>query len=321
MRRRGARAQAAVVTTTTVPAARDAADPPQPGLVLAGRAAPRSRWPWPAQALLCPVLLLAALIVPASLSLVPGMDRLDAPSTPVSVAAAVMVGLCLSTTLLAVGVVALLLRLDGGRRLADVGWRLDRRTAAMLVLGMVISAVVVVAVGIPLTAAGLLRTEDASLAGDPVGAVLVVGLSQAFLLQAIPEELIFRGYLLGSLRMRPVLAVLTSGLVFGALHLASSGGQQGWGERMVYLADPIGFGLAAGALSLLTGSLWVAVGIHGGAHATLLSAELLERVDPAFAIGNGPASWLLTGLLYTVVAVVAMVAYARRSEPAVGSAA
>lgn len=298
------------MTTTTAPPAHR----PQPGLVLAGRPAPRSRWPWVLQALLCPVLLLVALIVPASLSLLPGVDRLNEPSTPVSVAAAVMVGLCLLTMLVAVAGVALVLRLDGGRRLADVGWRIDRRSLPMLLLGMVISAVVVVAVGLPLTATGLLRTEDAGLAGDPVWSVLVIGLAQAFLLQAIPEELIFRGYLLGSLRMRPVLAVLTSGLTFGALHLASSGGQQGWGERLMYLADPIGFGLAAGALSLLTGSLWVAVGIHGGLHATLLGAELIERGNPAFAIGNGPASWLLTGLLYTIVAVLAMVVLARRTR-------
>ncbi len=309
------------MTTTTASPAHGAAHPPQPGLVLAGRAAPRSRWPWAVQALLCPVVLLVALLVPALLTLVPGMDRLDAPSTPVGVAAAVMVGLGLLTLAVAVGGVALLLRLDGGRRLADVGWRVDRRSAAALVLGVVVSAVVVVAVGVPLTAAGLLRTEGAGVAGDPVWAVLVIGLSQAFLLQAIPEELIFRGYLLGSLRMPAAAAVLVSGLTFGALHLASSGGQQGWGERLVYLADPIGFGLAAGALSLLTGSLWVAIGIHGGAHATLLGAELLERVDPAFAIGNGPASWLLTGLLYTVVAAVAMVVRARRSQPTAGSPA
>lgn len=150
--------------------------------------------------------------------------------------------------------------------------------------------------------------------------MVIGGLSAAFLLQAIPEELIFRGYLLASLRMRPIPAVLVSGVSFAALHLASSGGQQGWGERFAYLAMPLGFGLAAGALSLLTRSLWIAVGIHGGPHVTVLAATLLERVDPAFVGGNGPVLWLLAGLGWTLVAAVAMWVLARRSGPRTGHA-
>ncbi len=275
---------------------------------------PASRWPWFVQVLLCPVLLFAAIYASVPLLLVPGLERLDRPGTPLleALAVGVLLVMNLLTLLIAVGGVALLARLDGRRRLRDVGWRVDRAGLPLLGLGVLLSAVVVVAAGAPLTVAGALRPMDAGIAGVPLWQVLLVGLSQAFLLQAIPEELIFRGYLLGSLRMRPLPAVLVSGASFAALHLASSGGQQGWGERVAYLAMPLGFGLAAGALSLLTRSLWVAVGIHGGLHVTLLASALLERVDPALAIGNGPALWLLAGLGWTIVAAVAMVALARR---------
>lgn len=281
--------------------------------------APRSRWPWVVQAVACPVVLFAALYSQEVFLLVPGLERLDEPSTPIAVVAAAVSAMNLLTLLVALGGVALLARLDGRRRLRDVGWNLTRTSLPLLGVGMVISATVVVCAGAPLTAAGLLRPEDAGIAGEPVWAVLVIGLSQAFVLQAIPEELIFRGYLLGSLRMRPLPAVLVSGLTFGALHLASQGGQQGWVERLAYLAMPIGFGLAAGALVLLTRSLWVAVGVHGGLHVTLLVAALLEQADPALTIGNGPALWLLTGLGLTAVAAAAMILLARQDgHPATG---
>lgn len=278
---------------------------------------PRSRWPWFVQVLVCRVLLFAAISSQALFFLVPGMERFDRPSTPglTALAGVVVVATGLLTLLVALGGVALLAHLDGRRRLRDVGWRFDRRSLPLLALGILISAVVLVAADAPASAAGLLRYEDAGIDGVPVWKVVIGGLSAAFLLQAIPEELICRGYLLASLRMRPVPALLVSGVSFAALHLASSGGQQGWGERVMYLAMPLGFGLAAGALSLLTRSLWIAVGIHGGLHVTVLAVTLLERVDPAFAGGNGPALWLLAGLGWTLVAAVAMRVLARRNGP------
>lgn len=274
----------------------------------------RSRWPWPAQVLVCAVLLLAAAMASAPLVLVPGIERLDAPGTPMWLVVLVLAGTHLITLVVAVAGVALLARLDGRRRLRDMGWRWDRRSLSLLGLGTLVSVVVVLAVGVPLGLAGALRPTDSGIDGIPWWAALVVGLSQALLLQAIPEELIFRGYLLGSLRMRPLPAVLVSGLSFGVLHLVSSGGQQGWVERVLYLAMPIGFGLAAGALMLLTRSLWVAVGIHGGLHLTLLAVALIEQAVPAVALHGGPAFWVLTGLGWTTVAALAMARLPRDSN-------
>lgn len=277
-------------------------------------APPRSRWPWPVQALIAVVLLFVALGATAPISLIPGVRKLEDPDAPMVPAVAVAVGVQLVVLVVAIAAVALVARLDGGRRLRDLGWRWNRRSLPALGLGILISAAVVTAVGIPLTAAGVLRPDDAGIAGEPIWAVLTIGLARAFVLQGIPEELIFRGYLLTSLRMRPVSAVLVSGLTFGVLHLVSSGGQQGWTERVMYLAMPIGFGLAAGALMLTTRSLWAAVGVHGGLHLTLLILALLESRGSPASLGNGPALWLLTGLAWTAIAAALMVRLARRSQ-------
>lgn len=299
------------MTTTTgpIPPSTDAS-----ALAAAGDP-PRSRWPWYVQCLVS-LLLFVVMAAPVLLTFIPAVRWLDAPDAPFLPGVGVAVGLQVLVLVVAVAGVALVARLDGGRRLRDLGWRWDRRSLPALGLGLLISAVVVVAVGVPLTSAGLLRLDDLGIDNEPLWAVLVIGLVRAFVLQGIPEELIFRGYLLTSLRMRPIKAVLVSGLVFGALHLISSGGQQGWGERIMYLALPTGFGFAAGALMLTTRSLWAAVGIHGGLHLMLLVFAVLPRTGLSIPLGDGPALWLLAGLAWTVVAVMLLIRMTRQTAAA-----
>jgi membrane protease YdiL (CAAX protease family) len=294
--------------TQPVPPTTDAVAPP------AADGPPRSRWPWFVQCLVAVALLVVASSAPLMFAFLPALRDLDRPDAPIGPAVGASVGIQALVLVLAVAGVALVARLDGGRRLRDLGWRWNRRSLPALGLGVLVSALILVAVGVPLTSAGLLRLDDPGIGNEPLWAVLVIGLFRAFVLQGIPEELIFRGYLLTSLRMRPVRAVLVSGLVFGALHLISSGGQQGWGERIMYLALPTGFGFAAGALMLTTRSLWAAVGIHGGLHLTLLGFALLPRTTLSLPFGDGPALWLLAGLAWTLVAVALMVRLARRGE-------
>lgn len=301
---------------TTSRKASPAPHPSESAEQLGAASAPRSRLPWPVQVLIAPVLLYAASSAPLLFAFVPGIEKLESPQTPIALAVAVTLGLYALTLLVAVVGVAVVARLDGGRRLRDLGWRWDRRSLPALGLGIGISAVVVAGIGVPLTGTGGLRPMDAGIAGEPVWAVLVIGLARGFVLQAIPEELIFRGYMMTSLRLRPVRAVLVSGLAFGALHLTSSGGQQGWGERVMYLAMPIGFGLAAGALMLSTRSLWAAIGVHGGLHLTLLGFALLDTTGSSIALGNGPALWLLTGLVWTLIAAALLARLVRRGTAA-----
>lgn len=96
-------------------------------------------------------------------------------------------------------------------------------------------------------------TEDAPLWGQ----VLL-----AFVLTSLPEELIFRGVLLGYLARRPagpsrfggVAAVLVTSALFGLLHLP-----QGTGAAVQTSVSSLLFG----ALAVRYGSVWPAVVAHG----------------------------------------------------------
>jgi membrane protease YdiL (CAAX protease family) len=292
-------------TTVSGPPALHPTDPYDAAVTEAQPAA--SRWPTVVQVLVAPLLLAVAVLGPALLTLLPGLRRVNEPGLPAWVDALVMVVLTALVTVVAVVWVAVVARLDGHRTLADLGWRWDRRSLVPLVVGIGVAAVVLVGVGVPLTLAGTLRVDGSGSVTGPLGTALVVGVAQAFLLQGIPEELVFRGYLLRSLRLRPGWAVLVAGLTFGAIHLVSQGGQQGGVERLAYLALPTGFGFAAGALALATRSLWAAVGVHGGLHLTHLVVGVLSARGTGIAIGDGPALWLLAGLAWTLVAAVLLV--------------
>lgn len=124
---------------------------------------------------------------------------------------------------------------------------------------------------------------------------IIVKLAQAFFLQGIPEELLFRGYLMQTMRERPKLALLVSTVFFGILHLFSTGSQQNLGERFIYLLWPAGFGFCAAALVLRLHSLWPAIGIHAGSHLANLILQFT-------AINAGrPVTWITVGLAYFLV--------------------
>jgi hypothetical protein len=244
------------------------------------------------------VALLLAMFVPAGLlSLLPQMTD-DSPAGAVVV---VVVAQSLVVCAAAIALAALLLRWHG-LRLRDCGFRWTRVSLPSLVAGLAVGAVVVLAVGLPLSRLGLLRAGEGW--GLPWWALVVAGLAQAFALQGLPEELLFRGYQMTALRLRPVGSILISATVFGALHLISRGGQQGALERLYYLALPFGFAVAAGALMVVTDSLWASVGVHSGVHVGFLAGTFL-------GIGNGPQLWLLCGAVWTVVGV-ALLLVARR---------
>jgi membrane protease YdiL (CAAX protease family) len=254
-------------------------------------------------ALVGPILgLLVALLVPTALA-----AWLLPPDTGQASPAEVTVYVVVQSTivaLVATAVAALLLRVHGVG-LRDAGLRWTRASAPSLLLGLGLAAVVVLAVGLPLTALGVLRPE--TVPALPGWALVVAGLAQAFLLQGFPEELLFRGYQMTALRARPIVAVLVSAGVFAVLHLVSNGGQQNPLERALYLVLPFGFAVAAGALIMVTGSLWAAVGVHGGLHVGTLVGVFL-------GLGNGPLLWVTAGVVYTVIGLLLMVVARRRGR-------
>lgn len=247
------------------------------------------------------VALMAALLVTVGLMrLLPASidDASDGVRTLLVVVQSLVV------CLLAILFCALLLRLHG-LRLADVGLRWTSASGAGLLAGLAVGAVVVLMVGLPLSGLGLLRFEGGG--GMPWWSLLIIGVAQGFLLQGFPEELLFRGYQMSTLRLRPVAAVLVSSVVFAALHLLSGGGQQSTIERIFYLMMPFGFALAAAALMIVTESLWAAVGVHTGVHVGSMLGGFM-------GVGNGPHLWLACGLVWTMIGVAILVIAQRQGR-------
>jgi len=219
-----------------------------------------------------------------------------------------------------VGLLALWLRFVERRRLRDVGWVINLRALGWLGAGVGISVAImgvlfaVRALGqVPVFAGGEIPAgaDPFGLEEVPLWVVVLLLLGMAFLLQGIPEELLFRGWLMSIVRHRPWLAFWWTTIAFASIHLISDGGQQHWHDYLAYLAIPFGFGALAGALVLLTGSMWVAAGVHAGFHVGQYSVALFtgELLNPA------TWSYLIIGAAYAIPAAFVLWAWHRRRHP------
>lgn len=291
------------------PRARDAAHPvtatPDPSADLSGR----PRFPEPVRVLIAFVALVAAIFLPL-LPQLPLARMIDVRAMSLGTQVALGVVFLALTTALAYVFVVLAARHIDRVPLAAYGLgRSAGRTLGALGIGLLIAVLVMVATAGVAGALGWSRPMDDVTQGVPMVWAVIHLLGLAFLLQGIPEELIFRGYLLTTLRRHGWAAsVWISAAVFGVAHLISAGGQEGWVERVLYLAGPFGFAVAAGALRLLTDSVWAAVGIHAGAHVGTFIAGLLGLSV------EGPFPWIVSGVVFTLVGVVVLRMFARRRE-------
>ena len=241
-----------------------------------------------------------------------------------SILAGTVVGRNTTGLLLACG--AMLMQFACATAVAYVGVRLlirylDHQPPTMLKLrptktGMLwFAAMIGVAMVILLIAGGvtiLLGTTGEPLAqhGDQWWVTLIAVLGMAFLLQGIPEELVWRGWLLSSLGAKTTMrwSVGLSVIVFGTLHLTSNGGQSNAIEHVIYLVMPLGFAYAAAMARLAANSTWAAIGVHGGYHTAMLLANVLP-------INNSPTLWVLIGALWFAVGL-AIRAWRRPFAPA-----
>lgn len=256
---------------------------------------PRRLPTWLRVALAVPMMLLAAL-AQLPIVMIPGVGEW-ADGLPPLLGAAVVWVLNGLSVLMAWLLVWLAMRYLDRRPFSDVGWTWNARSLPAFGLGLAITVAVVVAAGLLVQLTGTLRPYD-PIEGRPVLLVVLVLLAQAFFLQGIPEEIIWRGYVLQTLQTRPVVSVVISAAVFAVCHIISIGGQEGVWERFAYLLIPFGFALLAGALVLRTGSLWSAIGVHSGFHVgTLIGAVGL-------GVGNGPLLWTVQGVVLGLIAVV-----------------
>lgn len=132
--------------------------------------------------------------------------------------------------------------------------------------------------------------------GASTGALLFFMFVRAYLLQGLPEELLYRGWFFSLTRSRPWLTFWWTTLAFTVIHVTSAGGQQSVLDHLYYLALPLGMGLLAGAVVLWRGSMWWAVGTHGGMHVCLPVASIMVPMSA------GPLQWLVPGLTQALVA-------------------
>jgi len=195
--------------------------------------------------------------------------------------------------------------LDRGRRVS-LCLRLDRR-ALLWVVGMVL-----VAVAVNLAVAGIVHALG--LAGGNEGVpdrpwwiMAVTIFSQAFLLQGIPEEIIWRGWLFSSLGETRCAAV-SSVLGFTVVHLLSQGGQQNLLEHITYLAMPCGFAVTALIVRTISGSTWAAIGVHGGIHVAN------DMLSDWLHLPHGSITWILQGLLWAAVGLLILAFHRRRQR-------
>ena len=195
--------------------------------------------------------------------------------------------------------------LDRGRRVS-LNLRLDRR-ALLWVVGMVL-----VAVAVNLAVAGFVHSlglagGNEGIPDRPWWIMAVMIFSQAFLLQGIPEEIIWRGWLFSSLGETRFAAV-SSVLGFTVLHLLSQGGQQNLLEHITYLAMPCGFAVTALIVRTISGSTWAAIGVHGGLHVAN------DMLSDWLHLPHGSITWIPQGLLWAAVGLLILAFHRRRQR-------
>ncbi|MCB1337015.1 MAG: CPBP family intramembrane metalloprotease [Maritimibacter sp.] len=122
------------------------------------------------------------------------------------------------------------------------------------------------------------------------------------LLQVSAEELAFRGYLLQQLRARfhsPLVWAIAPALVFGALHFDPD--TYGPVNATAYVLNATIMGALAAFVTLRTGNLGAAIGLHFGNNASLVLVGLDGQLAgfSLFSVAMDPASGYAT---YSIVA-------------------
>lgn len=258
------------------------------------------------------VMMFACALAPPLLKQIPVIHSFAlAHENPDDLVESFAVGACVLLIYGAAVVVALTLCYVLGRTLdrdrhVSMGLRIDRR-AMLWLAGMILAALVV-----DLVVASMLHALGLAGGGQPVPQgppwlMIIEPFSIAFLLQGIPEEVIWRGWLFSSLGEKRCAAV-SSVLGFTALHLFSQAGQQNLIEHITYLVLPCGFAVTALIVRMLSGSTWAAIGVHGGFHVAndLLSDRLHLPV--------GSITWVLQGLIWVAVGLLILVFHRRRQR-------
>ena len=254
-------------------------------------------------------MIFACALTPALLKQIPAIQSFAlAHENPDDLLESFAVGSCVLLIYGAAAVLALILcyvlcrTLDRGRHV-NMGLRIDRR-ALLWLAGMILATLVVDLVVASMVHVLGLAGGDQPVPQGPPWLVIVESFSVAFLLQGIPEEIIWRGWLFPSLG-ETRFAAASSVLGFTVLHLLSQVGQQNLIEHITYLVLPCGFAVTALIVRLVSGSTWAAIGVHGGFH------MVNYFVSSSMHLPGDSVTWVLQGLLLAVVGLLILVFHRR----------
>ena len=184
------------------------------------------------------------------------------------------------------------------------GIRVDRQAVSGLLIGTSISLDVIVPASILLGRLGLVEVLDLNVNG-PFWVGVVRVLLAGFIMQGITEEFLWRGWVTQSLGGSWKRQAVIAAVGFGLIHIISNGGHDSLWQGALYLTSSGAFGFAAAALYFATGSIWAAVGIHGGLHLANFVATLLGG-------GEGPALDAVQIVLYLAIGGAVMQQFLKR---------
>ncbi len=225
----------------------------------------------------------------------PGLDpRPDALAGNWGLALLKQVGPLLLIPITAVLLLAVVTRWLDRRPFAITGIRFDRRWLPALLLGTAISVAIIVPVYVLADRMGLVERIELTYGSEPVWVGVVSTLALGFVMQGMTEEFAWRGWLTQSIGGGYHRQALIAAVTFGLIHLVSNGGHATFWAGLVYIGNAAAFGYAAAALYFATGSLWAAVGIHGGLHLGYYLAMNL-------GVTGGPATEAITLVLYALI--------------------
>lgn len=131
-----------------------------------------------------------------------------------------------------------------------------------------------------------------------------------FFFEALPEELIFRGYLQRNLAtvLPPWVAAIAQALLFTIFGTALWVATEGWGVLAERGTLFLGMGIVIGLLRIQTGSVWTPIGFHL-AFQVLAQSLLSERVDT-----NNEAGLLLAGMVSAFVLATTVASVLHREK-------
>lgn len=188
------------------------------------------------------------------------------------------------------------------------GWREGWRPFLIGTASFVVPSVIGLTVAV---VAGWVRiTSTAAPIGLLAGILFTV--ATVLLLEAVPEELIFRGYVYRNLSsaMAPLVAVLVQAGLFALLGTALWVVTTGWGVLLERGGLFLAMGVLLGILCLISGSVWNPIGFHLGFQ--VIAQSLLT--NPAVQVDNA-VGLTIAAIVPGFVFAVAITSFSTRRKP------